>query len=467
MKNNLISEIEKSYQNFVEKSLDNKRFTHQNILPLIKNAGANENLKVKLVGSSIENREIFLLEYGEGKTNVLLWSQMHGDEPTATMALFDIFNFLNDSDEFDEFRNILKKNLKLVFVPMLNPDGAQRIIRYNAAGIDLNRDAARLQSPESQILLKLVEEYKPDFGFNLHDQDFRWSVGNKNKLAAMSLLAPVYDYDKSINESRSLAIKLIADLRDEFEKFLPGQIARYKDDYEPRSFGDLIAGMNVSTVLIESGVDPEDFNKMYYRKLNFLMLLYAFNKIVDKSYMNRSIEEYFEIPTNGKFMYDLLLRNVGMNLNDKNYIVDIAVNREEFYEDNSRVPIYISNIIDIGDLSVFYGVEELDCKGLEFKPGKFSDTVYHSLGDIKASDIKNNLMNGILFLKMEDQLTKKKSTGLPINLVEVNSDYSPNINITASANFNLYRNDKIEKQVINGWLCELGEIDKVKNGLVF
>jgi hypothetical protein len=42
---------------------------------------------------------------GNGKKKVLLWTQMHGDEPTATMASFDMFNFLEGkNDGFDSFR---------------------------------------------------------------------------------------------------------------------------------------------------------------------------------------------------------------------------------------------------------------------------------------------------------------------------------------------------------------------------
>src|SRR5687768_62019 len=46
------------------------------------------------VGSSLEGRSINLISTGTGPFRVLLWSQMHGDEPTATAALFDVFDYL-------------------------------------------------------------------------------------------------------------------------------------------------------------------------------------------------------------------------------------------------------------------------------------------------------------------------------------------------------------------------------------
>jgi murein tripeptide amidase MpaA len=46
------------------------------------------------IGESVEGRSINLVTMGTGETKILLWSQMHGDEPTATAALFDIFYYL-------------------------------------------------------------------------------------------------------------------------------------------------------------------------------------------------------------------------------------------------------------------------------------------------------------------------------------------------------------------------------------
>src|SRR5690242_13112140 len=43
-------------------------------------------LKVNEVGRSGGNREIYQVEFGRGPLKIFMWSQMHGDEPTATSA---------------------------------------------------------------------------------------------------------------------------------------------------------------------------------------------------------------------------------------------------------------------------------------------------------------------------------------------------------------------------------------------
>ncbi len=45
---------------------------------------------------------------------------------------------------------------------MLNPDGAEKWTRTNANDVDLNRDSQNLTQPESQILRKCIEDFKPD-----------------------------------------------------------------------------------------------------------------------------------------------------------------------------------------------------------------------------------------------------------------------------------------------------------------
>ena len=60
----------------------------------------------------------------------------------------------------------LFEHVTLYFLPMVNPDGAERFKRRNFYDIDLNRDASRLQCPEAVILKSVFDSLKADFGFN-------------------------------------------------------------------------------------------------------------------------------------------------------------------------------------------------------------------------------------------------------------------------------------------------------------
>ena len=68
--------------------------------------------RMEKVGESVEGRAINMVEAGTGAFPVLLWSQMHGDEPTATAALFDIFEYLRRHRDTPAVRGILS-SLKL------------------------------------------------------------------------------------------------------------------------------------------------------------------------------------------------------------------------------------------------------------------------------------------------------------------------------------------------------------------
>ena len=90
-------------------------------------------LKVDQVGFSNANREIYQVEWGKGPLKVFLWSQMHGDEPTATSALIDMFAFLQKNRDKDWVKKI-DETLTIRGVPMLNPDGAGDVSAAKFAG---------------------------------------------------------------------------------------------------------------------------------------------------------------------------------------------------------------------------------------------------------------------------------------------------------------------------------------------
>lgn len=166
-------------------------------------------LRLERVGESVQGRAIRLLTLGHGPREVLLWSQMHGNEPTATPALLDVADFLARRPEDPQVARILSE-LTLRIVPMLNPDGAEAYVRRNAQGLDVNRDALNLASPEGRLLRDLRERFSPILGFNLHDQNRRRAVGATGALASQALLAVAGDAAGTMTPDRERAARAAA-----------------------------------------------------------------------------------------------------------------------------------------------------------------------------------------------------------------------------------------------------------------
>lgn len=349
-----------NYEQFKNPELNHRRFKHTKVVELLNKLPFE---KVSL-GRSFEGREIQKVVIGNGPKKILLWSQMHGNEATATMALFDIFNFFqNTSGEFLEIKKLLESKLELHFIPMLNPDGAERFIRRTAQGIDMNRDAVALKCPESEILKNQVLTLKPEFSFNLHDQNIRYSAGASNKQATISFLATAYNETREWNENRTKSAQVIAKMNADLQAFIPNAIGRFSDEFEPRAFGDNIQKWGSSLILIESGGYPNDTEKQFIRKLNFVAILSALESIALESYTSYSIEDYSAILQNEKCLFDLKIKNLTVEAPKGNFEIDLGVNLEEKNNSDASDFSVTSVIEDLGDLSVFWGIKEIDAKG--------------------------------------------------------------------------------------------------------
>lgn len=457
-------ELEKNlyndYEKFKEKTLIHRRFKYSEILPLIKQLQNNKDFNVNKVGCSAEGRDLFLISIGSGDKKIFLWSQMHGDEPTATAALFDIFNFFSDS-AYSEFKQHILSKVKIYFLPMLNPDGAERFQRRNLYDIDINRDANRFQTPEAVVLKEVFDSLKADFGFNLHDQDPRSSVGNSFKSAAISFLAPAFNYEKETDPVREKSILLIGRLTKMLNQFIPGHIGKYSDDYEPRAFGDNFQKWGTSTILVESGGWNDDPEKQFLRKLNFLLLISSFKEIADSSYKNETADTYNKIPFNDKYIFDLLLRNMTINYNDNKIKIDIGVNFFEFAS-NEKEKIYRkSSIQDIGDLSVFYGFQDFDFSGYEIQPAKTFSQKHLNIDRLNQIDFYEYFKQGYTFLTTGDSASGS-FTDLPINISLKEINQNPGfLRLGSTADFLLLKSGKIEYVIVNGFL------QKVQNGREF
>lgn len=449
-----IDQLNSSYESFREPAINHRRFKHSDIKPLIENLRNNKIFSVKQVGVSAQNREIYLISVGTGPVKVFLWSQMHGDEPTATMAIFDLFNFFSRTGRFNHIKDDLLKKLTIYFMPMVNPDGAEVFERRNLYQIDLNRDAERLQTPEGKILKDTFDSLKADFGFNLHDQSIYYSAGKSFKSAAISFLAPATSYDKTITPGRYRAMQVIGQMAEVLEDFIPGHIGKYNDDFEPRAFGDNFQRWGTSTILIETGGWKEDPEKQFLRKLNFIILLASFRSIADKEYENQSIEIYENIPFNEKDnMMDMILRNLTLNVDGKNIIVDVGINRTELNTDSSGDFHLSGKVVDIGDLSVYSAYDDFDFNDMEISKGKTFNKPVTSPSELHNLDFINLLRHGYTNI-ICNLPVQNGFTGLPVNFVSDETQNS-DIKVEDPANFYISKNGVIKYVVINGSLIEI------------
>ncbi|MGB7392982.1 MAG: M14 metallopeptidase family protein [Pricia sp.] len=457
-----------TYEKYKEPTLDKRRIKHSELQPLIKELRQNPKFQVQTVGQSIEGRNLSLISIGSGKTDVFLWSQMHGDEPTATQAIFDILNFL-DSPDFAAEKEAILKSCTLHFLPMLNPDGAEVFQRRNRLGVDINRDALRLQSPESRTLKRVRDSLEAEFGFNLHDQSTYYNAERTEKPATISYLAPAYNYEKEVNDVRADAMKVIVSMNDIIQKYAPGQVGRYNDDFEPRAFGDNIQKWGTSAILIESGGYKDDVEKQEIRKLNYVSILSAIYTIAKGSYKDIAIEEYEKIPENDRKLFDLKIEKATYPLLGEDYVIDIGTNRLEVDEEDYNDFWYSSRIIDLGDLSTYYGYETFDASGYTIRPGKEHPETMKSVAVLKKLKIESLLKSGYTYVRVENIPGDMLASPLPIHII--GKKYKvPELDLKVGINptFLLEKDGNIEYAVVNGFLIDLDKATTdIKNAMIY
>jgi hypothetical protein len=317
-------------------------------------------VKVDEVGRSFANREIYQVEWGRGPLKVFLWSQMHGDEPTATSALIDMFTVLQKNRDKEWVKKI-ENSLTIRAVPMLNPDGAEFYQRRNLQGIDINRDALNLQTPEARLLKKLREEWSPAIGFNLHNQNALTTAGLTAKQAAISFLVVYGDAAKTTSEGHERNKRMVAAMVAAIQPYIPGHIGRYGDEWTPTAFGDNFSAWGTPVILIETGA-LHGKDEIFLIKMNFTAIMTALKSVADGTEKNFSPANYENLPNNSSgSLYNYVFRGgtiVDRSRPDSPVTADIAVvlerRRAEFIS-----PGYIRQI---GKLTSSFGLVDFDAR---------------------------------------------------------------------------------------------------------
>jgi protein MpaA len=142
-------------------------------------ATANSALIKKQIFHSVRGQAIEAYEFGTGEHCTLIIGGVHGDEPEGVVLAQALLKYLQ-SLSMPDFRG------KVVLIPVANPDGYKAHTRRNARKIDINRNfptnnyrERRLgqrynpgkkpaSEPETQAILKVAGEYRPDLIITFH-----------------------------------------------------------------------------------------------------------------------------------------------------------------------------------------------------------------------------------------------------------------------------------------------------------
>jgi hypothetical protein len=355
------AELSTIYERVRVAGLDDRRFDHSTYWGVVE-PYLGRSVRSRVAGESGEGREIRHLTFGSGPTTVLLWSQMHGNESTASMSLADIIRFFDESPDHPLARRIAEGST-VHMIPMLNPDGAERFRRRNAQGIDVNRDARRLQTPEGRLLKAVRDQVEPDFGFNLHDQGAAIRVGDSSRGVAIALLAPAFNEARDVDDKRRRAMQVASLLIEAMDPLVGDHIAKYDDTFNPRAFGDLMGAWGASTVLIESGAWENDPQKQHLRETNFVGILTALDAIATGRYLEYDPGVYEALEYNGRRVTDLLISGGTIA------VPGVPPLRADLLVDYGE-PLLKSGavIADIGDMGESEAQDTLDVSGLYLIP---------------------------------------------------------------------------------------------------
>jgi protein MpaA len=101
---------------------------------------------------------------------------IHGNEPAGTPLVYRL------AEHLQQYPNLLQGR-KVVLLPVANPDGMTRNSRYNAKGVDLNRNfastnwqknslhgSAPLSEPEARAIQQVIQQYSPDRIVSIHQR---------------------------------------------------------------------------------------------------------------------------------------------------------------------------------------------------------------------------------------------------------------------------------------------------------
>jgi hypothetical protein len=132
----------------------------------------NDIVRMASIGKSVSNRDINALYIGNGSRYAIIDGSIHGNEKTTSFACLRLAEIIMEDYRAGGYWYHRLKELKVIIIPVLNPDGYVRNWRYNDNGIDLNRNfppGGNASEPETKALVNLMDNYPPIIYVNNHE----------------------------------------------------------------------------------------------------------------------------------------------------------------------------------------------------------------------------------------------------------------------------------------------------------
>ena len=362
-----IKDIEALFSKYKESSLHDRYLTNRDIEPLLKRLP--NFISVQVIGESVLKKPIYGIQLGSGQKKILMWSQMHGNESTTTKAIFDLLNTFVKGEYLVEH---ILQSCTIYIIPILNPDGAGAYTRVNANQIDLNRDAQMRSQPESRVLRKVYEDFKPDYCYNLHGQRTIFSAGKTNNPATVSFLAPAQDEECTITPNRMVAMEIIAKMDEVLQQVIPNQVGVYDDSFNINCVGDTFQSENIPTILFEAGHYTNDYSRNITRKYIYMSFLVSLDYVSNSDVDGSKYDLYFKIPENDKCFFDIIIRNARV----ASEILDIGILYQERLI-NDKIN-FVPKVEKIEILNGFYGHKEIDASAHTVFNEKLEDLILES-----------------------------------------------------------------------------------------
>ncbi len=145
------------------------------LLPEIREYPEAPVKKTVTMGHSVQKRPIKIIVIGKGPDVIFLMASIHGNEGAGTPLLYRLIKYLEKyPDQYSD--------KKIILMPVANPDGLYAGSRYNANGVDLNRNFATpdypesggkygyapLCEPETYTIYRVIQRFKPDRIISIH-----------------------------------------------------------------------------------------------------------------------------------------------------------------------------------------------------------------------------------------------------------------------------------------------------------